>query len=95
MASAMKAPVALPDHQIAVRRGCSSLVQYWPTKIVKIGPIQVSKKPRKTRLVANVAKFVAAAVVVVVMPQSRIMIPKYLPIGSFCIKTELGYCQTM
>lgn len=94
IASAMKAPTAEPDHQNMARKGCSSLVQYWPTRIVRMGDMQVSKKPRKTRLTQRVAKFLVKAVVVVVSPQSKIMAPKYRPIGSFCIRIELGYCQT-
>lgn len=50
--------------------------------------------PKKTRLIARVVKLVVTTVVVAVTPQRIIMIPKYLPIGSFCIRIELGYCQT-
>jgi hypothetical protein len=87
----MKEPIPPPAHQIEARSGCSFLVQYWPTKTVRIGERQVSKAPKKNRQVASVANEFVAAMHVVTTPQSKVIAPKYFPMGSFCIKMELGY----
>jgi hypothetical protein len=92
--SAMKDPIPPPAHQIEARRGCSLLVQYCPTVTVRKGDRQVSNAPKKKRQVAKVAKEFVAAMQVVTMPQRSTITPKYFPIGSFCMRTELGYCAT-
>jgi hypothetical protein len=61
---------------------------------VKIGERHVSKAPKKKRQVAKVANEFVAAMHVVTVPQSSTITPKYFPIGSFCMRTELGYCAT-
>jgi hypothetical protein len=92
--SAMKLPMPPPAHQIEARRGCSLLVQYCPTITVNIGERHVSNAPKKKRQVAKVANEFVAAIQVVTMPQRSTITPKYFPIGSFCMSTELGYCAT-
>jgi hypothetical protein len=57
-----------------------------------MGEMQVSKAPKKNRHTDKPAKELVAAVHVVATPHKRIITPKYLPIGSFCIRIELGYC---
>jgi hypothetical protein len=84
-------PIPPPAHHILARRGCSFLVQYWPTKTVRIGERQVSTAPKKNLQVAKDAKELVAAIQVVITPQRTIITPKFLPIGSFCINMELGY----
>lgn len=80
MASAMKAPTALADHHSDVRRGCSSRVQYCEMRIVRMGDMQDSKTPRKTRLTQSFAKSFVNAVVHAVRPHRKIITPKYRPL---------------